>query len=367
MKIGVDARELQGRPTGTGRYLRSLLRRWPEAGDRLLLYFNGPTPFDPIVEAPGIVARPLGDRPCGGLPWQEVVLPAAAKADGLDVFFAPAYVCPLRLAVPRVTTLHDLSFFSLPQDFTLRDGARRRLLVGASVRASRRLIAVSPFTAREIAAWFPEAADRTAVVTEGPDDDLPPAPERDEARSALGVRGPLLLAVGSVLNRRRLPTLLQALATVRKRRPALVLDVVGENRTHPPLDLPAMVGDLGLRENVRLSGFVSEAGLAARYAAADAAVYLSEYEGFGLPVLEAMSRGLPVLTSRRPATGELFGGGALLAEPDDPVEIAAQLERLVADAALRERLVAEGRALAAGFSWADAARRTRGVLEAALS
>ena len=80
-----------------------------------------------------------------------------------------------------------------------------------------------------------------------------------------------------------------------------------------------------------------------------------------------MARGLPVLTSRRPATGELFEDGALLAEPDDPVEIAAQLERLLADTSLRDELVARGRTVAAGFSWADAARRTREVLEAALS
>ena len=155
--MGVDARELEGRPTGTGRYLRNLLAQWQRGPDRLVLYFNGPAPLDPRLASPRVVVRPLGGRPVRGLLWQQRVLPAAARGDGLDVFFSPAYSCPLPLPVPRVTAVHDLSFFSLPQDFALLDGVRRRLLVAASVRVSRSLVACSAFTGREIAARFPDA------------------------------------------------------------------------------------------------------------------------------------------------------------------------------------------------------------------
>jgi glycosyltransferase involved in cell wall biosynthesis len=318
-----------------------------------------------VLDHPAVVKRPLGAVAVRGLRWQEGRLPAAAAGDGLDVFFAPAYSCPLGLDVPRVTTVHDMSFFSVPDDFTLLDGMRRRATVGASIGASRRLLAVSDFTRREIAAYFPSAAARTVVTPHGADDDLLVPPPRDEARARLRLAGPMVLTVGSILNRRCLPVLFNAVARLRRGWPDLMLDVVGENRTHPALDLPALARRTGLDVHVRLSGFVDEAGLADRYAAADACVFLSEYEGFGLPALEAMARGVPVVTSARPALGEIFGEAALLVDPRDAPAAADALDRVLRDPSLRGDLVARGRALAARHSWTECARLTREALAAA--
>lgn len=360
--MGIDARELQGRPTGTGRYLRNLLKRWQQGPDTLVLYTNGPSAADPLFAPPRFRLRPLGDRATRGLVWQERRLPEAARADGLDVFFSPAYSCPLSLRIPRVTAVHDLSFFAVPQDFSFLDGLRRRLLVARSVRASRSVLACSAFTKREIAARFPDAAEKVTTVLLGADDDLPPAPPREAARARLGVSGPFVLTVGAILNRRRLPELLRSVARLRGRRPDLVLDVVGENRTHPPLDFRSMADRLGLGAGVRFSGFVDEAGLADRYAAADAAVFLSDYEGFGLPAVEAAARGVPLVASRRPSLGEIVGEASLGVDPEDETGIAATLDRALGDEALRSDLVRRGRALAARYSWAEAAAHTRGVL-----
>jgi glycosyltransferase involved in cell wall biosynthesis len=366
VNVGIDARELQGLTTGIGRYLRSLLRSWTSGTpDRFFAYFNGAAPDDPVLRHPAVVSRPLGAGGASGLRWQESLLPPAARQDRLDVFFAPAYVCPLRLPIPRVTTVHDLSFFALPRDFSLRDGLRRRLLVAASIRASRSVLVVSDFTRREILARFPEAEAKIVRVPLAADDDLPSPPSRDDARARLAVSGPLVLAVGAIFNRRCLPDLLRAAARLVRRWPDLVVDVVGEDRTHPALDLPALVAGLGLEGHVRLPCFVSEAGLVERYAAADVAVQLSEYEGFGLPVLEAMARGLPVVTSTEPALGELFGEAALLVDPHDVPAVAAAVDRILADPGLRAELVAKGRALASRYSWAETARRSAEVLAAA--
>ncbi len=363
MLIGIDARELQGRPTGTGRYLRSLLRAWTHvAQDRFVLYFSGPAPAGPLTHHPCVARRVLGTRPARGLWWQEFVLPPVVRADRPDVFFSPAYTCPLRLDAPRVTAVHDLSFFSFPEDFSLREGLRRRLLVSASLRASRLVLSCSEFTRREIAGRFPDLAERVLHIPLGADDDLAPAPDPSVARTRLGIAGPMLLTVGSIFNRRRLPVLLRAVARLVRRRPGLVLDVVGENRTHPQLDLQALVHRLDLTRHVRLSGFVSEDGLADRYAAADAAVFLSEYEGFGLPALEAAARGVPLVTSGKPSLGEIFGEAALLVDPQDPDAIARALDRVLGEAPLRARLVEAGRALAARHSWAETAARTREAL-----
>ena len=366
LTIGIDGRELQGRPTGTGRYLRNLLRTWPTTTqDRLVVYFNGPAPSDDILDRPGIVRRPLGEAPARGLLWQERHLPAAARADVLDVFFAPAYACPLSLRVPRVTTVHDLSFFSYPQDFTAVDALRRRLLVSASVRASRLILAVSDFMRREILARFPGAEGRVLHVPHGADDDVPPLPPREQARQRLEVRGPFLISVGSILNRRRLPELLRAVAGLAPRWPGLRLDVVGENRTHPRLDVHGLVARLGLERCVRLRGFIDDRRLADCYAAADVAIYLSEYEGFGLPALEAMARGVPVVIGDRPALTEIFGAAALGVDPGDVTAIGRALDRLLREPGLKADLAARGRAIAAHYTWVQAAASTREALAAA--
>ncbi len=366
LAVGIDARELAGRPTGTGRYLRNLIRHWRDSGDRLVCYFNGPPALDPVLDHPAVRKRALGDGCARGITWQERQLPRAAREDALDVFFAPAYSCPLSLDVPRVTTVHDVSFFAHPQDFAFLDGLRRRVLVRLSLRASSVVTVVSDFTRREILRLFPDIGAPVVHVPHGADDDLPPLPRREEARARLGVAGPFVITVGTVLNRRCLPELLRAAAKLVKRRPGLVLDVVGENRTHPRLDLEARADEMGIRRCVRFSGFVGDAALADRYAAADAAVFLSEYEGFGLPALEAAARGVPLVVSREPALGEIFRDAALLVDPRDEVEIAAALDRVLAGGAFRAGREDAGRVLAARHSWADTARRTReALLEAA--
>jgi glycosyltransferase involved in cell wall biosynthesis len=152
---------------------------------------------------------------------------------------------------------------------------------------------------------------------------------------------------------------------VRRRVPSVVLDVVGENRTHPRLDLGALVRLHGLEGHVRFSGFVDEAGLADRYAAADAAVFLSDYEGFGLPAVEAAVRGIPVVASSRPSLGEVLGDAALLVDPRDEGAIADALVRVLTDEPLRAALSGRGRCLASRYSWAETAARTRDVLHRA--
>ncbi|HYU43113.1 MAG TPA: glycosyltransferase family 1 protein [Vicinamibacteria bacterium] len=363
LTIGIDGRELQGRPTGTGRYLRNLLRAWPAtAADRLLVYCAGRLPEDPALALPGVVPRALGSGHERGLWWAERRLARAAEDDDVDVLFCPAYTCPLTTARARVTAVHDLSFYAWPDDFAALDGIRRRLLVAASLRASRAVLACSDFTRREIAQRFPDLAPRVVHVPLAAAEDLPPSPTRDEARARLGARGPVILTAGAILNRRRLPVLLRAVASLRRAWPDLTLEVVGDNRTHPPLDLEALVAPLGGAGVVHVSGHVSDAGLAARYAAADVFVLLSEYEGFGLPVLEAMARGVPVVTSRRPALSEIFGVGALLVEPGDEDAVSSAIDRVLREPRLRADLVRRGQALAASFSWAETAQRTRRAL-----
>jgi glycosyltransferase involved in cell wall biosynthesis len=311
-----------------------------------------------VLALPGIIPRPLGAGGHRGLWWSERIVPKAARRDGVDVFFAPAYTCPLTLDRPRVTVVHDVSFFALPHDFGLIDGFRRRATVAASLRASRVVITVSDFSRREIEGLFPDTRGRVVHIPHGRDDDLPPPPDRAGARAALGLEGPMILTVGAILNRRPLPTLLRAAGRIRHRWPGLTLHVVGENRTDPPLDVDQAVEDAGLTGHVGLAGFVDDDALVARYAAADVAVFLSDYEGFGLPALEAMARGVPVIVSRAPAMGEIFAEAALVVDARDEQQVAEAIDSVLRDGDLRADLVRRGHALAARYSWEDTAART---------
>jgi len=353
---------LQGRPTGTGRYLRNLLRVWIDSDDRLIVYFNGPAPPEPLLGHRRVVSRPLGTRPRRGLVFQELILPSRAKADSLDVFFAPAYSCPWSLDVPRVTAVHDLSFWSFPQDFSLLDGMRRRALVNGSLSVSSAILACSEFTRREILSLRSDVARRVFHVPLGPADDIPRVADKQGARTRLGITGPLVLTVGAILNRRCLPVLLRAMALLLKRWPSAQLIVVGENRTHPPIDFHSMIWELGITRSVRLLGFVADADLADCYAAADMAVFLSEYEGFGLPALEAMSHGLPVVVSERPSLGEIFGEAALVTNPRSVPAVAGALERLLTYPDLRAEVGARASSFASTFSWRTTGQRTREIL-----
>jgi GT2 family glycosyltransferase/glycosyltransferase involved in cell wall biosynthesis len=362
VRIGIDAREIQGQATGVGRYLRGLLEHWPtSAQDELVLYLDG-RPVDLARwRRPGVTLRVL-DGAGRGLVWQERLLPRAVRADDLQVFFAPAYWCPLRLELPRVTAVHDLSFFRLPEDFHWREGWRRRLLVSASLDASAHVLTISEFSRREILGLRPDLSGRVTVTPLGADDDLPAAPARVDARTRLALEGPFLLTVGSLFNRRRLPELLRATARLRQAWPGLRLEIIGDNRTQPRVDLDALVSTLGLGSCVRLSGFLDEEALATRYAAADLAVFLSVYEGFGLPAMEAASRGVPLVVSHRPALSEVFGSAAVLVDPEHVDALAHTLDRLLSSPSERAALGARARALARRHVWADTARRTREVL-----
>jgi glycosyltransferase involved in cell wall biosynthesis len=364
LRIGIDARELQGRPTGVGRYLRSLLRRFAaDARHRFVLY-SAETVTLP-VDSPIIESRVLP----GGHPlfWEQGTLPRALERDGVDVLLSPAYSCPLFTAIPRVTAIHDLSFFARPEEFGTLHGLRRRLMARASARASRALLACSEFTKSEMGRHLgPQAARKTEVVRLGPDDDLPKGPPRSVGRTELGLSedAVYVITVGTVLRRRNVSMLVRAFAAVRKANATVRLGIIGENRSHPFEDITALARELGCEGEVRIAGFVTDAEIALHYAAADVAVFLSEYEGFGLPALEAMARRVPTVVANRGSLSEMFPSGAMVVEPR-VAEVTAALQTVIDDPVVAADLRQRGSETATRFSWDRAARETLAVLERA--
>lgn len=359
LRIGIDARELGGRPTGTGRYLASLLEQWIGREDLRLHLFTHREGGTLGVWQERVAVTTL--RTSHGTWFEQALLPRALGRTPLDVFFAPAFSCPLLTAVPRVTAVHDLSFFALPDDFAWLEGLRRRLLVGASIRASTIVLTLSDFMRGEIAARFPDAAEKLRVVPLAADPVIPPA-----GPACNGGKPPLLVSVGSLFNRRWMPELLEACAILRKRGVPFQLRVLGDNRTHPRWDGEAQAAALGLGDVVTFGGYAAEAERRAVLGSATVALYLSRYEGFGLPALEALASGIPLIVSDDRPLNELFGSAAAVVDATSPAHLADGIAAVLADPKRREEMRRRGRALASSFSWPACAEATlRALREAA--
>ncbi len=366
-RIGVDARELGGAPTGVGRYLSELLTRWlarPDARERRFVLYVPSRGFEAGALAPFAAAEDLEVRTVPGSPgtrWEQIALPSAAARDRLDVFFAPAYSGPLRLAAPLVLVVHDLSYYAHPEWFAWPGGLRRRTLTRWAARKAACVLTVSAFSAAEIARYLDVPRTNVQVVYHGP-----PALEPAGRAGAPGPpREPLVLFVGSIFNRRHLPDLVRAFARVAGRRPEARLVVAGENRTMPREDPGAVARELGIGDRVDVRSYVTDADLAGLYATASAFAFFSEYEGFGLTPLEALAHGVPVVVYDTPVAREVYGPAASYVAPGDMEAASNALERLLADPAARSAALAPAAGVLSRYSWDRAAEQTLAAIEQA--
>jgi glycosyltransferase involved in cell wall biosynthesis len=294
-------------------------------------------------------------------------LPPLAARAGVDLLHSLATTAPGWGRFRRITTVHDLHYRVVPDAHFGVRGLAMRMLVPLAAWRSHRVIAISRATARDVERHLHVPRERIDVVHEGfgvsPAGAATP-PDALRARLGLGERR-VVLSVSAKRPHKNLARLLEALAAIdATRRPALVLPGY---RTPYEDELRALAARLGVDGDVRFEGWVGAADLEGLYALADAFVFPSLHEGFGLPVLEAMARGVPVACADRASLPEVAGDAALLFDPEDVGAITRAMEALLGDGDLAARLRRAGPERAARFTWAAAARGTLEAYERALA
>jgi glycosyltransferase involved in cell wall biosynthesis len=361
MHIAIDARELVGDRTGVGRYLDRVLAEWerlPAFPHRLTMYAHGPVP-------PRVAQFPAQRRilpGAGGTRWEQLTLAGALHRDRPDVLFAPAYSAPLRCPAPVVLTVHDVSFLAHPEWFRWRERLRRGFVTRAAARRACSILTVSNFSRTEIQRFAGVPAERIHVVPQG----LGLADAAAfTARPSPSSTGPLVLFVGSLLNRRHVPELVEAMAIVSRRVSGARLLIVGDNRTWPRQDPAATAARLGIAHVVEVRPFLSDLELHDLYRQASVFAFLSEYEGFGLTPLEALASGVPPVVLDTPTAREVYGPGARFVATVEPTMVADAITELLTSAASREALLAEAPSVLQRYRWADTAAATLAVIEAA--
>jgi glycosyltransferase involved in cell wall biosynthesis len=290
--------------------------------------------------------------------YEQLRLPAQARAHGVQLLHSLGYVAPLRLRCPSVVTVHDVHHLAHGR---LRQWPRRLLLgqiVRRSVRRAAAVIADSRYSRDEVARAYGLPASAIDVVWLAPNHGLSGAAPEDAA-AGMPVEGPYVVAFGGITPNKNVARLLEAFALARHRHGVSQrLVVVGR--------LPASVRP-ERADGVVATGYLDEAALARVLRQADALVFPSLYEGFGLPVLEAMAAGVPVICSNVTAMPEIAGDAAVYFDPRDVGAMASTIALVCRDDALRRDLAARGLVRAAAFSWERAARETLAVYRRVLA
>lgn len=317
-------------------------RRWPNFKVRTTL------PHTPLIRIPLTLSAELRKHP----------------VDVLHVQFTAPPFCPC----PVVVSIHDLSFEHLPDTFRRRSRTQLRLTVRHSAKRAAKILTLSEHTRSDIIDIYGIEPSRIrAIPLAAPAHFLPVADNRElqRVRHTYGIDGQYILSVGSIQPRKNLPRLVKAYASLRGKYdenelPKLVL--VGKCAWLYDETLRTLE-QTGIAQSVILTGYVPESDLPALYSGALCFVYPSYFEGFGLPPLEAMKCGAPVIVGNRTSLPEVVGDAALTVDPYDETAIAGAIERLINDSDLRRELSVKGQSRAEEFDWRETARQTLQVYE----
>lgn len=357
MRIGINLLYLlPGQVGGTEAYADGLLRGLArcDSDDEFHVFVNREAaawPLPPAANVHRIVCPVNAAGRTGRYIYEQLVLPNLLNRCKIDLVHSLGYVSPLGARCPTVVTIHDLNYRAFGAQMPVVKRTMLALFVKASALRATRVITDSEFAAREITGAFGLGTDRVTVAHAAPRFHTTAGGNAPELFSRLAIHPPYFVAFSSFSPNKNIPRLLQAFALVREREHvAHQLVLVGHRPELPETGAVA--------HDVVFTGYLSEADLDTVLTAATCLVFPSIYEGFGLPVLDAMAVGIPVVCSRAASLPEVAGDAALYFDPYSPEDIAARMSQVVSDPDLRDRLRHAGFENVKRFSWQKTARET---------
>lgn len=335
VRVSLDTTAVPPRPVGAGRYVLELANALTQRDDVDLV----------------VVDKAPSNRPVR-LAWEQVRLPSVLRELGVDVHHAPHYTMPERARVPKVVTIHDMTFFDHPEWHERTKVRFFRRAIGVAAKRADALVCVSAVTADRLNARLrpevplhviPHGVDHTRFRADGGGEDL-------RALDALGVRPPYVAFLGTLEPRKDVPTLVRAFDRMAGTEPALTL-VIGGLDGWGTKEVTEAVGRASHRGRIRRLGYVPEEAVPAFLRQAAAVAYPSLDEGFGLPALEALASGAPLVTTKGTAMAEVTGDASLLIPPGDADALAGALAALVAGGSDIDRLRRRGPDVASAYTW----------------
>jgi glycosyltransferase involved in cell wall biosynthesis len=360
MRFAIDAHAVGRHLTGNEVYIRNLLRGFAQERDaEFIAYVSG-------KDAAAMVPAPIRTRRISANPFVRLGLDLSTSvlADRPDLLHVQ-YTAPLACPVPVVVTVHDVSFLDHPEYFPRKRAWQLQLTVRRTVKQAARVLTVSEFSRCSILRAYPELdPDKVVVIPNAASGFRPISRElaREMVENRFSISAPFLLSVGDLQPRKNHIGLIRAFARMIKQYPQFPHSLVlaGQETWFGNSVREAALAS-GVADRIRFCGFVSDAELLNLYNACDFSVFPSFYEGFGLPVLEAMACGRAVACSATSALPEVANGAAILFDPDSVDEIARAMADLLLDSELKARMERQGSHRAAHFSWQDTAKKTLDV------
>jgi len=375
MHIGLNAHLLSlsrsYRAAGINSYIYNLLRHLPSVGNqhRYTVFLGDKRSRRAFPKMKTKMTSMPTSNPMVRIFWEQTLQPMQLLKEGIDLLHSLAFVQPIFLPCAGIITIYDLSFVLFPERLHplrrlyLRWGTQR------SARKAQGIIAISGSTKQDIVRLLGIAERKVSVVPCGVDDHFRPMKNQqvlDDFRRKRRLPEQMILFVGTIEPRKNLITLLRGYALLREKFQPPPLVIGGPKGWHHQ-EVFFVAEQLGLQEDVLFPGYISQEELALWYNAAELFIYPTLYEGFGLPPLEAMACGTPVIISNTSSLPEVVGGAGILVSPESVEEIAEAMQRLLTDHSLRAEMRTRGLDRAREFSWHKAAQQTVKVYEQAMT
>jgi glycosyltransferase involved in cell wall biosynthesis len=366
MNIAIDARSLENNKTGVSRYLSGLLRYWKNNREhKFILYFKDRIPDDSFLKSDNFELRLL-KNPFGfssNFFFQHFLLFYYLKKDKVNFFFSPFYLKPFYCPVKSSVVLHDISYEVHSEWFDFKSQIILRILSKFSAKTADLIFTVSNYSKNEIIKYYKTDPDKIIVTHLATDDSFIKIDDVEKIKNLKEKYNlnKFILSIGSIFNRRHIPEIIEAFEKITDKYNDYQLLIIGRNHTHPFIDIDSRIktinNNLGRNAIVHLD-FVKEEELLVFYSSCEINIYLSGYEGFGLPVIEAQFFGKPVITSHNSSLIEVGGNSVEFVENNNTEEIYNILNKIISDEDYKNKLIELGNKNIKRFSWEKCVEKT---------